>query len=34
MAAGILSFLIAGLTMSWHTLKAVYSDPVRALRYE
>ncbi len=33
-AAGILSFLIAGLTISWHILKAVYSDPVHALRYE
>jgi putative ABC transport system permease protein len=33
-AAGILSLLIAGLTMSWHIVKAVYSDPVHALRYE
>ncbi|MDH5468397.1 MAG: hypothetical protein OEY25_13350, partial [Candidatus Aminicenantes bacterium] len=33
-AAGILSFLIAGLAMSWHILKAIFSDPVRALRYE
>lgn len=33
-AAGILSFLIAGLAMSWHILKAVFSNPVHALRYE
>ncbi len=33
-AAGILSFFIAVLTMSWHILRAIFSDPVRALRYE
>jgi putative ABC transport system permease protein len=33
-ATGILSFLIAGLAIGWHILKAVFADPVRALRYE
>jgi putative ABC transport system permease protein len=33
-AAGVLSFLIAGLAMSWYILKAIFSDPVRSLRYE
>jgi len=33
-AAGILSFLIGGLAVSWHILKAIFSNPVRALRYE
>jgi len=33
-ATGALSFLIAGLAISWHIFKAVFTDPVRALRYE
>lgn len=33
-ATGVLSFLIAGLTISWHVLKAVFANPVHALRYE
>jgi putative ABC transport system permease protein len=34
MATGVLTLLIAGLAISWHILKAVFADPVRALRYE
>jgi len=34
LAAGILTLLIAGLVISWHVLKAVFTDPVHALRYE
>ena len=31
---GLLSLLIAGLTVSWHVGRAALSDPVRSLRYE
>ncbi len=34
LATGVLTFLIAGLAISWHVLKAVFADPVHALRYE
>jgi len=30
----LLSLLIAGLTVSWHALRAALSDPVTSLRYE
>ena len=32
--AGILTVLIAFLTVSWHSVKTAVSNPVRALRYE
>lgn len=33
-AASFLAFLVAGLTMSWHTLRAARAEPARSLRYE
>jgi putative ABC transport system permease protein len=33
-AASLLAFLVAGLTMSWHTLRAARVEPARSLRYE
>lgn len=33
-AASLLVFLVAGLTMSWHTLRAARAEPARSLRYE
>jgi putative ABC transport system permease protein len=32
--AAFLSFLVAGMTMSWHAAQAALSDPVKSLRYE
>ncbi|MFC2157750.1 ABC transporter permease [Acidobacteriota bacterium] len=32
--AGVLSLLIAGMTMGWHVVRAALSDPVQSLRYE
>ena len=32
--AGLLAFVIAGLTVSYQALKAAYANPVEALRYE
>jgi len=32
--AALLSFLAAGLTVSWHTVRAALSSPVQGLRYE
>jgi putative ABC transport system permease protein len=32
--AALISFLAAGLTMSWHAVRACLSDPVQSLRYE
>ena len=34
MIAGLLAFVIAGLTVSYQALKAAYANPVEALRYE
>lgn len=33
-AASLLAFLVAGLTMSWHTLRAARAEPARSLRCE
>jgi putative ABC transport system permease protein len=33
-AAAVLALLVAGLTVSWHALRAARSDPARSLRYE
>jgi len=33
-AASLLTFLVAGLTMSWHTLRAARAEPAGSLRYE
>lgn len=32
--AAILSFVIAGLIVSWHAVRAAFSNPVQSLRYE
>jgi putative ABC transport system permease protein len=32
--AALLSFLVAGLTVSWHAVRASLTDPVQSLRYE
>ena len=32
--AVLLSFLVAGLTVSWHAVRASLTDPVQSLRYE
>lgn len=32
--AAAISFLIAGLTVGWHVVRAALSDPVQSLRYE
>jgi len=32
--AALLSLLVAGLTVSWHTVRASLSNPVQSLRYE
>jgi len=33
-AAALLAFAVAGLTVSWHAVRAARSDPVESLRYE
>jgi len=33
-AAAVLALLVAGLTMSWHALRAARAEPARSLRYE
>jgi putative ABC transport system permease protein len=32
--ASLLALLVAGLTMSWHALRAARVEPARCLRYE
>jgi len=32
--AALLSFLVAGSTVSWHAVRASLTDPVQSLRYE
>jgi putative ABC transport system permease protein len=33
-AVSLLALLVAGLTMSWHALRAAKAEPARSLRYE
>jgi putative ABC transport system permease protein len=32
--AALISFVVVGLTVSWHAAKAAFADPVQSLRYE